>query len=230
MSNNLHLDERRAFRTPVAPTLFGALPIEMRTALLRAAPERRFEHEQLIHQRGESSSGFWVIESGSVKVGQFRLDGEFRALALLGAGDSYGELAVLAGNHRAVDSVAEGKVVLRWIDGVRFERAINARPEAMRSLVGALAAELQEVLGLVAGLGKGNSLPRVAAILASLAEGLEPGELISIGQQDLGELTGLTRATINKCLATFEEQGALRRHYGKIEIRDMNTLRDAAAG
>ena len=229
MSNTIQSEKAPSVRSLVAPTLFGQLPEDARVRLLDNAPLRLFAHGQIIQQRGERPNGFWVIESGSVKIGQFRLNGEFRTLALLGDGDSYGELAVLAGSDRAVESVADGAVSLRWIETRAFERAIDGNSAAMRQLIGALALELQEVLSLAASLGQGNSIARIASTLANLARDGAAGTMLKLGQQELGELTGLTRVTINKCLADLERQGAIRRHYARIEICNLDHLKEISA-
>ncbi|WP_160604922.1 Crp/Fnr family transcriptional regulator [Pontixanthobacter aquaemixtae] len=226
MSNSLQSDAH--LRSLVVPTLFRELDDDVRDSLLAKAPLRRFDDGQIIQQRGDDAIGFWVIEHGTVKIGQFRLDGDFRAIALLVSGDSYGELALFAASPRVVDAIADGQVDLRWIDGNSFERAIQSDPATMRRLVGNLAAQLQEVLDLVTGLGHASSLSRVAAVLANMAATKRIPVMIKLGQQELGELTGLTRVTVNKCLAILEARGALHRHYGRIEIVDFGQLQRAA--
>ncbi|MDN3647083.1 Crp/Fnr family transcriptional regulator [Pontixanthobacter aestiaquae] len=228
MSNSLQSSSQ--LRSLVVPTLFRELDEDVRKRLLAGAPRRSFADGKIIQQRGDDAIGFWVIETGQVKIGQFRLDGEFRAIALLSDGDSYGELALFAANRRVVDAVAEGPVELRWIEAQSFEREIKSDPDTMRRLVGNLAAQLQEVLDLVAGLGKNSSLSRVASVLANLAPKSGGSATIALGQQELGELTGLTRATVNKCLSILEARGALKRHYGRIEVLDRKQLRLAAMG
>ncbi len=228
MSNSIQSESH--LRSLVVPTLFRELEENVRSRLLTDAPRRSFGDGKIIQQRGDDAIGFWVIEAGQVKIGQFRLDGEFRAIALLSDGDSYGELALFAANRRVVDAVAEGPVELRWIEAQSFEREIRANPDTMRRLVGNLAAQLQEVLDLVAGLGKNSSLSRVASVLSNMAPKSRGVATIALGQQELGELTGLTRATVNKCLAILEARAALKRHYGRIEILDRKQLKLAAMG
>jgi len=212
----------------VVPTLFRELDQDVQSRLLDGAPTRAFSDDQIIQQKGDNPQGFWVIEEGIVKIGQFRLNGEFRAIALLAAGDSYGELALFASSRRVVDAVADGVVRLYWIDAAAFEQEIQADPKTMRRLVGNLAAQLQEVLDLIAGLGNGSSLSRIAALLANMAPKRNSQTMIGLGQQELAELAGLTRATVNKCLSILEARGAVRRHYGRIEIVDPGLLKRAS--
>ncbi len=206
--------------------LFDALPPGMRAALVAAAPARRFADGQIIQQKGEEADGFWLIADGAVSVGQFTADGEFRGVALLGTGDSYGELAVLSGRPRVVDAVARGPAGLRWIAAAAFERALAADPAAMRALLGALCAQLQETLDLLAGLRHGSATARAASLIANLTGGT--ARSVNVTQQELADLLGVTRATANGALGQLEAAGLIRRGYGTIDVPDPARLRLAA--
>lgn len=218
-----------AGRSMVAPTLFGRLDPNLQERLRKAAPLRSFTDGAIIQQRGDTPSGFWLIETGSVTVGQFLAEGQFRALAVLGPADSYGELALFSGKRRVVDAVARGAADLRWIDGARFEAALADDPASMRRMLGALAEELQEMLGIITGLRRGSAKRRISAMLINLTgSDILPSEII-IGQEEIAELAGVTRATVNKVLRELEQGRVLRRGYGMVEIIDPAGLRLAAS-
>lgn len=204
--------------------LLSVLPGPLQVELEQGAPIRLFEQGQLIQQRGEEPNGFWLIVSGSVSVGRFLADGEFRGVALLGAGDSWGELALFAGRPRVVDAVARSNCALRHIAGPRFEAALRADPAALRFLLGALSQQLQETLDVVAGIRRGSAKARVAAMLATLSGRGDGSVRVAISQQELGELLGLTRASVNAALREFEERAIVRRSYRAIEIIDPDLL------
>lgn len=227
MSDNIHLRQATG-RSLLAPTLFGALKEPVRQQLLDQSPVREFSDGQLIQQQGQSADGFWVIEAGLVVVGQYLASGEFRAVAQLAEGDSYGELAVLADNRRVVDAIARGPARLRWIDAAAYRGAITANADSMRSMISALALECQELIGVIASGRSGGATVRVAALLNNLlGAGRAQGE-VSINQDELGDLLGLTRATINKGLAELEGEGLISRGYGRINIVDSVKLRKRA--
>lgn len=212
-------------RTLTAQTMFASLPVMLRERLRSTASPRRFGDGQIIQQRGDPARGFWLIEEGAVAIGQFLPEGEFRAVALLGPGDSYGELALLAGRPRIVDAVARGPAVLRQIDGTAFEREMMMHPEAMRTLLGVIASQLQEVLDLLAGLRRGTTVARAAALLANLAgEGHGP-QRATLTQHELADLLGVSRVTANAALRTLERAGLIQRKYGTIEVPDVVRLR-----
>lgn len=231
MSDSLHLEIRKmtAGRSMVAPTLFGRLDPNLQERLRKAAPLRSFTDGAIIQQRGDTPSGFWLIETGSVTVGQFLAEGQFRALAVLGPADSYGELALFSGKRRVVDAVARGAADLRWIDGARFEAALADDPASMRRMLGALAEELQEMLGVITGLRRGSAKRRISAMLINLTgSDILPSKII-IGQDEIAELAGVTRATVNKVLRELEQGRVLLRGYGMVEIIDPAGLRLAAS-
>lgn len=227
MSSNLHLASGSGGqRSVTAPTLFGSLSEKTRAELAQDAPSRRFVDGQIIQQRGDEPTGFWLIEEGAVRLGQFDAEGGFAAIALLGAGDSYGELAVLSGQPRIVDGIAVGETELRWIEGARFERAIRDDPASMRAMLGAISEELQEMIGRLAAQRSRSVEERVGVFLLNLAG--KDGGAVQIGQQQLADLVGVSRATINAVLRRFEREGMIARGYGRIDICDNHALAELA--
>ncbi|WP_164931253.1 Crp/Fnr family transcriptional regulator [Erythrobacter sp. HKB08] len=210
--------------------LFSVLPEDLQEALRADAPLRSFSDGQLIQQRGDEAEGFWLIESGSVSVGQFLANGEFRGVALLGPGDSYGELAMFSKRPRVVDAISRGASTARLLTAPRFEAAIAARPDAMRAMLGALSQQQQELLDVIGGMRRGTSRARVAGLLGNLAGISEEPRQVAITQHELGDFLGLSRATANACLRELEKEGLIERSYGAITVRDAEALRLAALG
>ena len=204
--------------------LFSALDPALQAHLVRTSRERAFADGQIIQQRGDPADGFWLIEEGAVRVGQFLPDGEFRAVALLGAGDSYGELAVFSGKPRIVDAVSRGDSRLRLIAAKPFLEALSNYPASTRALLGALSEQLQDTLSLVAGLRHGTNPARLAGILATMA-GEEGGTAsITITQQELADLLGVTRATANAALKELQQRGLVECGYGSVRVPDRDRL------
>ncbi|WP_095012137.1 Crp/Fnr family transcriptional regulator [Tsuneonella mangrovi] len=222
MSNIEHSSDKAApsppLRSLLAAMMFEALAPDIQVQLRAGSPSQLFSDGQLIHQRGTESEGFCLIEEGTVSVGQFLRSGEFRSVALLGPGDSYGELAILANRPRIVDSLARGPARVRFIGSALFERVLAENPSAMRALLGGMAAQLQETLDLLAGMRSGTSFARTAGLLANLAGGGSEPRTVGVTQQEIADLLGVTRATANAALKTLEAQGLIARSYGVIEV------------
>ena len=203
--------------------LFSALDTALQAHLVRTSRERSFADGQIIQQRGDPADGFWLIEQGAVRVGQFLPDGEFRAVALLGAGDSYGELAVFSGKPRIVDAVSRGESRLRLIAARPFLEALGNYPASTKALLGALSEQLQDTLSILAGLRHGTNPARLAGLLATMA-GEEHTGTVTITQQELADLLGVTRATANAALKDLQRRGLVERGYGTVRIPDRDRL------
>jgi len=204
--------------------LFAVLDPQLQDQLRRVSPTRKFNDEQIIQQRGEAAKGFWLLEEGSVAIGQFLPHGEFRGAALLGPGDSWGELAMFAKRPRIVDAVSRGRSIVRHIGEHEIDSALAKHPEAMRALLASISWQMQQLIDVVAGIRRGSAVPRIAGMLLTLAGETMRAQKIAITQQELGEQLGLTRATVNSALRDFEKQGAIKRSYGVIEVLDRSAL------
>lgn len=207
--------------------LFEALDPALRAHLLRGATERIFADGQIIQQRGDMADGFWLIAEGAVMVGQFTPAGDFRAVALLGPGDSYGELAVFSGRPRIVDAVSRGPSRVRFIAARAFLAALDNYPASTRALLGTLSGQLQDTLGLLAGMRRGTSHARMAGLLRTMAG--EDRE-VRATQQELADLLGVTRATANAALRDLQKAGLIERGYGTLRLPDPDALALFALG
>ena len=188
---------------------------------------RQFSDGQIIQQRDTEADGFWLIEEGAVMIGQFLASGEFRAVALLGPGDSYGELAVFSGRPRIVDAVSRGPSRVAFIAGRRLLDALANYPASSRALLSALSAQLQDTLAILASVRRGTNPARLAALLANMAG--EDGA-VNITQQELADLLGVTRATANAALRDLSRVGLIERGYGSVTVNDRERLASFALG
>ena len=204
--------------------LYGALEPALRDELARRSATRRFADGQIIQQRGDEPDGFWVIEEGAVVAGQFLAEGSFRAIAVLGPGDSYGELAMFSQRPRVVDAVSRGASLLRYIPAGLFLECLARHPASGQALLGALAVQVQDLINIVIDLRRGNATARLALLLANMAAGVPAEESLPITQQELAELLGVTRPTANTALRELEEAGLVARGYGRLRVLDRDAL------
>ena len=222
MSNALH--SSTPLRAVISPMLYASLEPALREEVEARGSARHFADGQIIQQRGEEPDGFWLIEQGMVVAGHFLTEGSFRAVAVLGPGDSYGELAMFSGRPRVVDAVSRGESLLRYIPAGPFLECLARYPVSGRALLGALSVQVQELINLVVDMRRGNATARLALLLANMAEGVTEGEALKVSQQELAELLGVTRATVNAALAELDEAGLVTRGYRAIHLADRKAL------
>ncbi|WP_417622148.1 Crp/Fnr family transcriptional regulator [Parasphingorhabdus sp.] len=198
----------------------AALPDQVRRDLLARGQARQFEKGQLIQQHGDTAKEFWYVESGSVQIGRYGIDGQLTLLALLGAGDTFGDLAFLGEFPRVVDAIAGTDCTLVRIGDGELQSLLESDPAVMRVLLKAMALTVQFALNLVASSRHQSVAQRLAQALLQLCGDQGNGAEIIVSQQDLADLLGVSRVSVGKALASLQAGGMVEPGYGFVTIRD----------
>jgi CRP/FNR family transcriptional regulator, cyclic AMP receptor protein len=212
-------------RSISAPALFAAFPPALQRQLRESAIRKSFRDGQFLYHRGDRADGFWLINSGQVKIGYYNDSGDMQVIAIMGAGDSFGELACFGQFVRVVDAQAMGPVEGLWITDIQLTAAMSSSPEIIRELMRILATQLQEALNDMFFFRNMSATQRLAQRLLALGEGKAAPIKLAIRQQELAELIGVSRMTIASSLGELEKTAFVERHYGYLVIADPTGLR-----
>jgi monovalent cation:H+ antiporter, CPA1 family len=119
--------------------LFASMTEDARQRLAEFL-EVEYHHagHQILHQ-GQSGYAFYVIASGSVEVTR---DGE--PIRQMGAGDYFGELAILGGGRRTAAVTAIDDVEVWALFGTHFRELASAEPDVADALVNAASQRLND--------------------------------------------------------------------------------------
>jgi hypothetical protein len=158
-SGQLYLLQCRAVTTsagaaaPVAPTtsevlaeslvrvpLLSNLPEPDRDAIARLFTERTFAPGETVTKEGADAAAFYLIESGTATV---TVGGAFRRT--LGAGDHFGEIALIDGRARSATVTADGELVCQGITLWDFQPLVQRNPTMAWTLLQTLAGMLRQV-------------------------------------------------------------------------------------
>ncbi|VWX57719.1 Crp/Fnr family transcriptional regulator [Sphingorhabdus sp. 109] len=209
---------------PVAGTGFVmALPDGLRQDLLARGQPRRFAKGQIIQQRGDKAREFWYIESGAVQIGRYGRDGRLTLFALLGAGETFGELAFLGEFPRTVDAIAGSHCSLIRIGDSELQSLMDADAAVTRLLLKTMALTVQESFDLIEFSRKLSVPQRLAQALLQLS-GDQPE--VRVTQQDMADLVGVSRVSLGKAVTKLEAAGMIEPGYGVITIQDRAALLD----
>jgi CRP/FNR family transcriptional regulator, cyclic AMP receptor protein len=212
--------------------LLQVLPEEGRRLVLDRCRARRFRSRAVVFNEGEPGDDLFIVVAGRALVQATTLDGEAATFAVVGAGQTFGELALIDGRHKRTGTViALGDLetlVLRREDFVVLRERF---PAVDRLLVQALAAQVERLSRhLLESLFvpvEQRVIRRLIAV-AGLYGGLEPGVVVPLTQEDLAGLAGTTRPTVNSVLRKLEIDGGVKLGRGKIEIIDPAAVRGRA--
>ncbi len=198
-------------------------PAAFRDAILAQARLRSFPAGATVYAEGDPSDGLWGLASGMIGL---ELAGAKRSPSLAylsGKGFWIGAHTLVMGPGRQIGIVALRPSHLLFVSGSAFHAIAQKDPEAWRWLAMLPLMQNAVAFGILDDLLISESDRRCAAILLRLAgcrgpfAQAEPDD-IYVTQEQLGEMSNLSRTTVGDVLRTFEKQGFITRRYGRIVI------------
>jgi class 3 adenylate cyclase/CRP-like cAMP-binding protein len=154
IADSLQDDElSRSFlgRPPVAEVweahsawLLGGLAPEELDAVRSVATVREVGAGQAVFRRGDPGDAIFVIDQGAVSIVLADKSAEGRVLARLGPGEAFGEVALLDGEPRTADAVADAHSRLIELPRDEFLRLLADHPTVAERLMEALGSRTPE--------------------------------------------------------------------------------------
>lgn len=211
-------------------SIFSSLSSEELDRLLQSTTSKRLAAKETLFRKGDPGNQLYGILSGSIKVTNTGTDGKEVLFSLMGPGEVIGEIALLDSMERSATAVAVEKTEVLTLDRRELIPFLESHPRATIALAGVLAARVRR-LSERAEDRQTMPLPgRMAKKLLSLAEqhGKHPivgGPVeVRLAQQDLGDLVGTTRESVNKQLRAWEESGFVELKRGRVVLTNPDAL------
>jgi CRP-like cAMP-binding protein len=216
-------------RLRTAP-LFSALDDDAAAALRASMVEQRLAKGEVLFSEGEPGERLFLIESGKIKLGHTAPDGRESLIAVLGAGEMLGELSLFDPGPRTATAIAvTGSTVLSMGHEALLPWLVG-RPDLAVALLAALARRLRRTNVALADLVFSDVPGRVAKALLDLGEKFgeaTPNGLLvhhELTQEELAQLVGASRETVNKALADFSQRGWIRIEQRSVTLLDVDRL------
>ncbi len=198
--------------------------------IAQVAIPRSFPKGARVFHEGDESDACYVIRDGEVRVTREHSDGRAIALATLGPGELFGELAMLDGGVRSASIEALTDVELLALSAADMRGLLERNGEITAKLVVALTKRLRETNERISRQSFQTVPSRVAGVLFQLvdAEGAEAGHdgvTIRMNQADLAQLAGTSRESVSRFLAVLERAGVVRVGRGRVTVLEPPRLR-----
>ncbi|MFN0282724.1 MAG: Crp/Fnr family transcriptional regulator [Kineosporiaceae bacterium] len=214
--------------------LFAALDDEASTALRSTMATVDLGRGEVLFQEGDPGDRLYVIIDGKVKLGRASGDGRENLLAVLGPGEMFGELSLFDPGPRNATATAVADTTLIGLGNEDLTTWLAGRPDVARQLLRALARRLRRTNEALADLVFSDVPGRVAKALLDLSERFgrpnEDGLRVAhdLTQEELAQLVGASRETVNKALADFASRGWLRLEARAVVLLDIERMRRRA--
>lgn len=196
--------------------LFSSLPSRAREVLAGQMWERSFPKGCTVVREGRAGSGYmYVIREGQVSVSKLSKDGRETILDFLGAGDFFGEMALLDGEPRSASVRTLCATRMFVLSEADLLNALRGSPELALALIRELSRRLREVDEQVGGLHFHDVGERTRRALRRVAQEQASGGGFRITpeltHQQIADMVGIHRETATRALGELAKQGWLRR-------------------
>jgi CRP/FNR family cyclic AMP-dependent transcriptional regulator len=209
----------------------GLEPRELEEVAKVAVP-RNWERGEILFRAGDAGDTCYLVRSGAVLLTREHQDGRMVALAEFRAGGLFGEMAMFRGETRsATAEVIEDTSAVALLAG-DVQRLIRRNPDLALKLLAALAERvnrtterlLQQSFQTVPGRVAGTLLAQCATRQSEGAS--ERDVLIRATQAEIAQLSGTSRESASRFLATLERAGLVTLGRGKLTVHEPGRLRN----
>ena len=207
LSQNCSESARRQLANCV---LFRGLMTEERDAIVRRAHMRHFAAGETIFLIGSPGDSMIAVLSGTVRISISSPDGNEIVLAVLRAGEVFGEVTLLDGKERTADAHAMTASALAVLDRADVLEFLEREPTAWPRVVGVLCDRLRATDLQMAEVAMQQLPARLARVLLRrpYVETLgRPADPVQVSQRELGNSIGAARESVNRCLSDWQRSG-----------------------
>ncbi|AKK10188.1 CRP-like cAMP-activated global transcriptional regulator GlxR [Corynebacterium uterequi] len=198
--------------------------------LIDSLETTRYPRGTTIFDEGEPGDRLFIITAGKVKLARHSKDGRENLLTVMGPSDMFGELSIFDPGPRTSSAVCVTDVDTATMDSEVLGSWLAAHPEVSQQLLRVLARRLRRTNEALADLIFTDVPGRVAKTLLQLANrfGVREGAAWRVNhdltQEEIAQLVGASRETVNKALATFAHRNWIKLEGKSVIIVDPEHL------
>jgi CRP-like cAMP-binding protein len=193
--------------------IFQGVEADAVSALSAQLQPVHYSRGHIVFAEGEPGDHLYIIMSGKVKIGRRTMDGRENLVTIMGPSDMFGELSVFDPGPRTSSATTITAVRAVSMDRDALRMWIADRPEIAEQLLMVLARRLRRTNDNLVDLIFTDVPGRVAKLLLRLAQqfGTRDGDVLRVNhdltQDEIGQLLGASRETVNKALSEFTQRG-----------------------
>ncbi len=213
-------------RAPLFTALDEAAAVSLRTSMDTV----KIAKGSILFKEGDDGEHLYVIVDGKLKLGTSSGDGRENLLSILGPGEMFGELSLFDPGPRTSTATAVTDAKLLSLSHEKVIPWLKQNPEVSLQLLTRLSQRLRRTNEAVGDLVFSDVPGRVAKALIDLGDRFgkttPEGLLVNhdLTQEELAQLVGASRETVNKALADFAGRGWLKLDGRSVLIADVDRL------
>ncbi len=185
---------------------------------------KKFENGNLIFlEESEGKNLFFVID-GSVKVTRLSKDGREVILAMLNAGDFFGEMSLLDGQSRSANVIALEETEVLSLNRDDFLVVLHDYPKIAIQLLKEMTSRLRKSDRQIVSLSLSDAEKRIALCIVRFADeqGVIKNGQVTIPkipiQQDIANMAGTSRETVSRAMSLLTAEKYIERSGKELKI------------
>jgi CRP/FNR family cyclic AMP-dependent transcriptional regulator len=197
--------------------LFRSLAADDLATCAASFRQARFSKGELLFSRGDPGTNLYVVSEGQVRLAIATREGRELSFEIAGAGDLFGEIAVLDGWPRSAEATALTQTTTYTLERNDFHRLRSTHPAISDAVISFLCRRLRDLSDKLETIALHPMDVRLARFLLTALGNRQasPGRRVPLelqfSQSELALLLGASRPKINAALGTLESAGAIGR-------------------
>lgn len=191
---------------------------------------RTCEAGEILFREGEPGETMYVLQEGSVRISK-SVKGEEKTLAILGAGEFFGEMAILNAKPRSASATVEQRAQVLVLGARTFEQMVMSNAEIAIRLVKKLSRRLDSANELIEVLMHRDPKARVILGLSREAQFIgqrhEDGSItVPLSEAELAEQVGLSLRETHEVLKRLTRLRIAEVTEGGVHVTNVDRLEE----
>lgn len=198
---------------------------------------RSFSPGQPIFTQGDTAQEAFLLSQGRMRLGFYNSTGQMFTTGVWGAGYIIGLISSYLGEPRFIAATAIDEVSATALPRVHLLACMRAIPQFALNISSLLARQASDSIKRSALLALDSFPMRLCRVLLRISTSISHADppsdsaiIVGLSQQDLADMVGASRASVNHYLSLWSNAGLLNPSYSRIKIPSVSALSLAVLG
>ncbi|MFP5405224.1 MAG: Crp/Fnr family transcriptional regulator [Gammaproteobacteria bacterium] len=189
--------------------LLAGLSEQQLEALASGSTRRNYARGRTIVAEGEPSHSLYILLSGRAKVQRSDAEGKEVILAVLSAGDWFGEMSMIDEEARSASVITLESCDFMSIEKASFKAMLAQSPDVSMAVMRGLVARLREADRKIETLALLDVYGRVARVLLDFSEEVNGERIVKnrLPRQEIAKMIGASREMVSRVMKGLETDG-----------------------
>ncbi len=207
--------------------MFAGLSDAELLRLAKFCREKKIAKGGLIFSQRDEAKGFYLIESGEVRIFQLSESGKENLLHVFGAGETFGEAVALVGKKFPANAEAVQRTNLVYISAREFSEFLEKNPRASKNIISSLATLVHMFVERLESITLKNAHSRVAAYILSLAPDNRQNSTMKfpVKKKVLAQILNIKQETLSRIFSTLAAKKLISISGDSVKMLDFKGLK-----